>query len=365
MSESPQTSWITAVLQTRRVPLRQRSVLSGALGLMAGWMTVLENIRTIGHRDFGQVWFAARAILHGSDPYSLIGVGREFSWPWPFIYPLPAAVAAIPLAPFTEHAATVIFSVCAGAAFAWALMEFGYAPLFGFFGASMRYAAGNVQFSPLMAASVVIPPLAFFLVAKPTIGLAMFAARPSWWAIAGALALGGTAFAVDPQWVQTWLGVVEANGRTFAPVEPYRPPILYPGGVVALLCLARWRRPEARLVAVLACVPQTAVLYETVPLFLVPRTFPETALLVALSYVQFYVVAAVPVSDWGSQTVLSGQATAILMYMPATAMILRRPNEGKLSPWLERQVPYLPSWLRGAPSSAATAFLQWAARGGT
>ena len=52
-----------------------------------------------------------------------------------------------------------------------------------------------------------------------------------------------------------------------------------------------------RKVAVLACMPQTAVLYETVPLFLVPRSFAETALLVVLSYAQFYFVAATPVRE--------------------------------------------------------------------
>jgi hypothetical protein len=52
-----------------------------------------------------------------------------------------------------------------------------------------------------------------------------------------------------------------------------------------LLALLRWRTPEGRLVAALACVPQTVGFYETVPLFLVARTRYQGYLLAALSYV--------------------------------------------------------------------------------
>jgi len=45
-----------------------------------------------------------------------------------------------------------------------------------------------------------------------------------------------------------------------------------------------------------------------------------------------------PVGDW---YVLLG------CYAPALYIVLRRPNEGPVPPWLERRVTRLPAWLRG------------------
>jgi hypothetical protein len=55
------------------------------------------------------------------------------------------------------------------------------------------------------------------------------------------------------------------------------------GGFVALLGLFRWRRPEARLLVALACVPQTMLLYEALPPFLIPRTIGEVVVLLVAS----------------------------------------------------------------------------------
>jgi hypothetical protein len=323
------------------VPTRRRLAISLALACVAGAVTIQSNVTLGWHRDFGQAWFAARAMLNGGDPYLLVGPGLAYDWPWPLIYPLTTAVAAMPFAVLAESVAVVLFSMLGGGAFAWALMEFGYAPLFGFVGGSLRFAAETAQWSPLLAASVVIAPLAFFLAAKPTIGLAMFIARPTWWAVAGGAVLGGIALAVQPHWIAEWLHSIALNNQAWAPLRPYRPPILYPGGIVALLCLTRWRRPEARLVAAMACVPHTAVLYETVPLFLVPRTFPEAALLVALSYTQHFLTMPQYMSQWAPAIENSGRGIALLMYIPATIMVLRRPNEGALPASIERAVAQL------------------------
>ena len=77
-----------------------------------------------------------------------------------------------------------------------------------------------------------------------------------------------------------------------------------------LLAILRWRRPEARLLIALACVPQSMLLYETVPLFLVPRTFRESALLVALSYVALRAVAyGGPYPDVAHYALASGRVS--------------------------------------------------------
>src|SRR6476619_7094140 len=121
------------LLQERRVPTGQRAAVAVLCGLLAALVTIQKNLREPTPRDFEQVWFAARAILAGADPYAQIGPGLAFNWPFPLVYPLPAAVIATPLAPLSAQVATALFSALAGAAFAWALMEHGYGPLFGFF----------------------------------------------------------------------------------------------------------------------------------------------------------------------------------------------------------------------------------------
>ena len=308
-----------------------------------------------GPRDFGQVWFAARSLLRDVDPYPLVGPGLTFQWDSPLVYPLTAALLAIPFTPFPEPVASMLFAALGGAVFAWVLMAYGYGPLFGFFSLSMREASAAAQWSPIISACFVLAPLSFILIAKPTIGVALFVARPSWWAVAGGVILLTAAYLVQPTWIADWMGAVERYREMGAPNAPYRAIVSFPGGALALLCLLRWRRPEARLIAALVCVPITPMLYETLPLFLIPRTFWEAATLVGLSYAQHHVTTALVPVPWthANFMAVTGQMFVLLMYLPATIMILRRPNEGALPSWVERRIARWPAWLRGRPASGA------------
>jgi hypothetical protein len=92
---------------------------------------------------------------------------------------------------------------------------------------------------------------------------------------------------------------------------------------------AQAERQDARLLAALACVPQTPVLYEVVPLFLLVNTFREGTLLVVLSALAGRIVAAAAAgTDYHTWMAISGQWMVWLVYLPCTAMVLRRPNEG-------------------------------------
>jgi hypothetical protein len=334
------------------VPRQRRAALSVLLGLVAGAVTWQANVVKPWPRDFEQVWFAARSIVAGVNPYPLVGPGLAFDWPWPLLYPIPAALVATPLVPLPASWASVVFMVIGGAAFAWALMEHGYGPLFGFFGAALHDAAEVAQWSPLFAASVVVPSISALFLAKPTIGAAMFVARPSWWAVGGALVLALIAFGVQPTWIGDWLNAVRANRAAWLPYHPYQFPVAVPGGWLSLLCLLRWRRPEARLVAALACVPQTPMLYETVALFLVPRSFWEATALLALSYGQHAILQQLlpPPQLAGEYLEVGGRLIAVMLYIPATVMVLRRANVGAVPQWIESRIPRSwPHWLRGSP----------------
>jgi hypothetical protein len=199
----------------------------------------------------------------------------------------------------------------------------------------------------------VLPALGIFFAAKPTVAAAYFVARPSWWPIVGGVVLVAIAFAVQPTWIADWRQAVEWNSALWAHSPHFRAIVTVPGGVVALLALLRWRRPEARLVAALACVPLTPSPYETVPLFLVPRTAGEAALLSAASFaVQFRLDAVTPtlVSDRAKFEVVA-RLLAWVMYPLATAMVLRRRNEGDVPAWIERRIADWPVWLRGVRGS--------------
>ena len=163
---------------------------------------------------------------------------------------------------------------------------------------------------------------------KPNLGLALLSYRPSRGAILGCIVVGLVSFAFLPSWLLDW------HPNT-ASLVGHPPPILTPVGALVLLALLRWRRPEARLLLAMACVPQLLFFADQLPLFLIPRTRREMMTLTLCSaigffvwYIRFadnpaYVLAAAPYVIWSS-------------YLPCLAMVLRRPNEGDTPEWIER-----------------------------
>ena len=117
-----------------------------------------------------------------------------------------------------------------------------------------------------------------------------------------------------------------------------RTPLITPLGPLLLLALLRWRRPEARLLVALACVPQTLILYMTVPLFLIPGTLGESALLAALSWVAQATTFTMPHQPpHPSFYTDSAWVIVMFLYVPCLIMVLRRRNEGEM--------PALVAWL--------------------
>jgi hypothetical protein len=333
---SAMTSRVTAA-----VPTRLRLPLALLLGCASGVRA--HQLSQHAPNDFSQVWFAARALLAGANPYPLIGPGRAFAWQWPFFYPLPAAIVAVPFAPLQMAWASAAFVAVGAGVFAWALMAQGVASLLLSLSAATLVAVELAQWSPLLAAAFVLSPLSVAFVAKPTLGAALFVARPSWWAIVGGVLLSAVAFALHPGWFGDWLG------GFVHPTRPlhFRAPVMHPGGVLTLLALRRWRRPEARLLAAMACVPQSMILYEAVPLCLIPRGVRECAAFLLLTYAA---QAALVLS--ADDLIATGRWIVWLLYLPATAMVLRRPNEGLVPRWFERRIARWPAWLRGVPARA-------------
>jgi len=278
--------------------------------------------------DFDQVWGGASAMLHGQNPYLVVGPGKQYPWSWPLYYPLPAIVLAAPLGLLPVLAARVVFAGGSAALVAYGISREGFARWPLFISISFITAVELCQWSNLQLAAMLIPALGWVAVAKPNIGVSMFAQlrsdKSAVIMIAGALTLTLVSFAVLPDWPRQWIENVRSAPH-------FKSPLLRPGGFLLLLALLRWRRPEARLLAALAIVPQTPGFYDHVLVFAATRTFREALTLSALTLAVFFgVVFLSPertLAVWGE---LVGRLTVWLVYLPALAMILRRPNEGEL-----------------------------------
>lgn len=293
----------------------------GLVALAAGALMALLTYKAYGlappmASDFDFVWLGLRAFVHGQDPYRAVADAQVRG---PLYYPLPALVALAPLGFTSAGIARIAFAGLGYAALGYAAAGRPGGLFVALFSASAIVAAVGGQWSPLLTAGAVVPWLGALFIAKPGVGLALWCGYPSRVAVYGGFALLCVSLVVMPSWPREWLAVL---GN---PV--HAPPILRPGGFLLLAALLRWRRPEGRLLAALACVPHVTTLYETVPLFLVPANRYQAYLLLALSY------AAAVVSSWIAPTgtlleQVVGRWPVLLvgLYLPALVMVLRRPN---------------------------------------
>jgi hypothetical protein len=184
--------------------------------------------------------------------------------------------------------------------------------------ASFLSALMQGQWSPLLTPGAVLPWAGALWVAKPSIGLALAVAYPSRQAAWGMAALLAASFAVQPGWVADWFQALQSTNHVVLALQP--------GGFLLLAALIRWREPEGRLLAAFVCVPQTPALYETLPLFLIPRSRWGGYLLAGLSLVATWVMrSALPVyAGTPIEESLARRWPVMfwLMYLPALLLVL-------------------------------------------
>lgn len=305
-------------------------------------------------RDFTWAWRGARSLLEHSDPYTTIRVAGGYPFDAPFMYPLTSAIVAVPLAWLSaENAALVFISIsvfwlCFGLTRTsiWHLWALASAP--AIIGLTL------VQSLPLLtaAATSAVPAVAFLFLMKPTVGLALFARRPSVGAAVSCVVLLGLSVAILPTWPVEWIRTVNSSPTR----EVYFSPLRMAPAFLLLLAIFKWRRPEGRLLAVLACVPQAYYFYDQLPLMLIPRSKREMMLLV------FGSLIACLMSNYFSRPEGLVRQSAICapwilgcMYLPCLIMLMRRPNEGRIPEWLERRVvTFLPPMFSGRQESEAS-----------
>ncbi|MFL5575711.1 MAG: hypothetical protein ACJ79S_07085 [Gemmatimonadaceae bacterium] len=302
-----------------------------AVALCAGACAAALSASFGGAGDLDPVLFGARAWAAGENPYQLVGPhGRAFVWPWGLYYPLPALAVVLPFAAtLSTSAARAAFAGVSVALLGYGLAARSWIRLPALLSASCLYAVVVGQWSPLLTAAALLPGAAVFLAAKPNLGLALWAADPRWRRLVpAAAALLGTAV-LWRWWPAGWWTTVASEAHLEVPARV--------AWGLPLLALLRWRRPEARVVAALACVPQNGFVYEALPLLaFVPETRAQVLTLALASYaVPIGVVASGP-ATYAEAARASTTLLLACCYLPCVALVLRRPNEGPVPGWMSR-----------------------------
>jgi hypothetical protein len=341
-------------LHGQLAPLLDRRVVALFVALLAGAFYFGGTSGAGYDSDLDQVWVASRALLRGVDPYSVVGPGLEADQRFPLYYPLPAVIAFLPLAVLPLALARAVFVGASAGLLAYAVSRRGWHLVPIFVSGAFATAYVTAQWSPLLAAAVFLPWLGPVFVMKPNIGAAIVAATPSRsllaWTAGGGTLLTLISFLIDPVWLHKWLGHVQDAPH-------FTPPVLLPGGVLVLIALLRWRRPEARLIVALACVPHTTLAYESLPVLLAARNWKQAGLLAVLSLSTFVVqnrIAPAPGSGedvYNAWVTASGTWIVLLVYIPATIMVLLRPNVGEPPAWAALMAQALRLLKRIAPHS--------------
>jgi hypothetical protein len=297
----------------------ERAVLAIVIGLACGvgvWIMIQRGPWLVA-KDFTYPWRAARALLAGQDPYVVIQPIGGYPFENRFPYPLSAAVAVLPIAWLNAATSAALFFGLSTAALTWGMLaEGGLWRLWLLASAPFAMTLALVQWGPLLMAGALLPALGWALVCKPTVGFALFGSRPSWSAAAGCAALIAISLLFLPGWPLEWL-------RTVTHVEGHPALVTRPFGWIPLLALLRWRDPDARLVALMAVVPQNPYLYDQLPLWLVARTGRSALALAALSWIAF-AGTLLTCADGGFCGPEAEPWVIWLLYVPATLLVFLR-----------------------------------------
>jgi hypothetical protein len=291
------------------------AALAGVVAAIFVYVLYARQTRSV-ISDWDPGWVGTQALLHGRSPYAAIQVP-----PWPnyLLYPLPALLLTAPFTLIPLAVARALFAGIGTAAFTYVITARGRWTLYFLISGAMLWAWIDVQWAPLLIAAALTPNFSWMLAAKPTLGLALWCAYPNRKAVIGGLVFVGLCFLVRPGWVPEWLASVAQT--------PHKAHVLRPGGIMLLLSLLRWRRPEARLLAVLALMPQTTALYEALPLALAAERKVEAAAFAVLTMAAHLLYLLGPQGPWPVGAEYQWWVMLLLIYLPVLILILSRPNE--------------------------------------
>jgi hypothetical protein len=348
-----------AVQIDERRPARERWKLAIVIALVSGAYALWRHARMPAFTsDLDQLWYAARALWHGQNPYLAVGPHASFQWAWPVFYPLPAILLVVPISVLPIGLARIAFSTLAGGVLGFAMGPRWRVLWPLFLSEAYFLAVSRNQWSPFVLATLWVPVLGFLVAAKPNIGIIALAAqnrRNALRVVALASSLVVLSFLVRPGWFGEWF----ALART-APNKEIA--LLQPGGFLLLAALLLWRQSGGRLLIASALVPQTPSLYDALLFFPLCRTVRQALALAFLTHVlQWTVVALGPYSTFDAYYSSLARSSVFLILLPALVLALRNrywdPMPGSLDPTGEARPPRSSD---GTTSGTRFAPLDWA-----
>lgn len=317
-------------------PFRYRAAIRLAAAVLIGvafaaYADAFRVRRGAQPSDFVQPWTAGQLLLEGRDPYREIGPDGPVHHQFRLIYPATAAVVAMPFGLVSSRSADALFVGIGAALLLWALTRdtFRNPQLLVFAAFPMTVTAQTVQWSTWLTAATFLPILGFAYACKPSVAIAYWAAYPNARALLMAAGLTLITLVIWPWWPGEWIARLSTVTHMSAPVTRW-------GGPLLLLSALRWRRPEARLLLGLSCIPQTPVIYEALPLFLIVTTLAEGVALLVVTVLLGPIVNSGPMRSYDDWMSMSGFWMIWLVYLPCLVMVLRRPNLAPADDPLER-----------------------------
>jgi hypothetical protein len=305
--------------------MRTRVLVALAFALVTGAYATARALHEPNWpTDFDQLWHAARALVDGKDPYSVVGPGRSFVWDWPLYYPLPAVLLAVPFTLVPVLWARILFSALSAAALGWALgpRVRTHWPLL--LSAAFIISTSRAQWAPLLLAATWVPAIGFVIAAKPNVGLATLAAqgrRGFLIAAAGCAVMLLASFIIQPGWVTSWRQAISTAPHIQSAVT------MLPAGPLLALAALKWKRADARLLLALAIIPHTPSVYDLLVLFFACRTLRETMVLALLTQSLYWgIVLFGSFQTFDAYAAGLGRAAVFLVYLPVLVSILFRPN---------------------------------------
>ena len=329
-------------------PTRLRGAVAAAIAGVAAAIYYRYNAGDPYPSDFDQLWYGARAVLAGIDPYAAVGPEGATYFPFPLFYPLPALLVVAPLTLLPVDIAGTLFVAVSVALMVWGLTRDGWIGVTAVLSGAFLFAVRLGQWTPLFLASWFLPALGVLAAVKPHEGLIVAAGatdrRYLGWALGAGSVLLALAFSLQPTWMADW-----SRALTSAP-KPVIVHLFTVPGVLLGLALLRWRRADAWLLLGLAAIPHTSLLYTTLLLFAIPRSRSQMLSLTVLSNIAWFILwdqwsdiaATRPVDADGAWHIAAHASWAtrfapwetVLLYLPCLWMVLRRPNEGPGPAWL-------------------------------
>ena len=182
----------------------KRIVFAIAVGLVAFAMHYFRPSGNGGMSDFSGVWYGSGMLLHGNNPYPVIGPGRAIDLPSYLYYPGPALVAVAPFTLLPVGLAGAVFIFISAALLAYGATRDSWYLLPIFVSVPFMNAARLGQWSIILTAALFLPLLAFLSAAKPQTSLpVLFGAKSSktlLFAALGAVLLTAVSFIMLPGW---------------------------------------------------------------------------------------------------------------------------------------------------------------------